>query len=87
MELRVARAVGGTIGGAAGGGDIGVGTSDGDDVGSRQMRTEEAKLIQSFWVHLSSSQLISCSMPLSARRLQPTTLPEYQVQAVKSPFA
>jgi hypothetical protein len=48
MELRVARAVGGTAAGAAGGGDIGVGTSDGDDVGSRQMRTEEAKLIQSF---------------------------------------
>ena len=81
-ELRVARATSGAAGGAAGGAGAGGGASGGEDAGSRQMRTEEARLTQSFWVHLLSSHSISCSMPLSARRLQLTTLPEYHSQAV-----
>ena len=52
------------------------------DRGRRQMRTEDARLIQSLLSHLLSSHSTSCSMPLSARRRQLTILPEYQSQAV-----
>ena len=51
------------------------------------MRTEDARLIQSFVSHLLSNHSISCSMPLSERRRQLTTLPRYQSQFVKSVLA
>ena len=100
VELRVARVAAGAAGAGAvtagmtrvapsGSGADGAATGvvETGTRGRRQMRTEDARLIQSFWSHLLSSHSTSCSMPLSARRRQSTILPEYQSKAVKSAFA